>query len=40
MVKDKTRRVAGPDQEGQEYYAKEFGIYDIGSSEPTNNFEQ
>lgn len=29
MVKDKTRKVLGPDWEGQAYCSKEFGVYDI-----------
>lgn len=40
MVKDKTRRVVGPDWEVQEHYFKEPGIYNRGSGEPAKNFEQ
>lgn len=39
MVKDKTRKVLGPDWEGRAYYCKEFGVYDIKSGAPANHFE-
>ena len=39
IVKDKTRKVVGPDWEGWEYDL-ECGIYDVGGGEPAKNFEQ